>query len=123
MPVGHLHFLFGKMSIQFFCSFLMSRFGFFWGVDNESYGAVYINRVLTPDQSYHLQTPIPFSRLSFHFVDGFLQRDHSKDHLETVSSLHPEDLALLEISGKFGACQHLFFPLYPVQSLCFFIFT
>ena len=28
MPVGHLHFLFGKMSIQIFCSFLIGLFVF-----------------------------------------------------------------------------------------------
>ena len=34
--------------------------------------AIYICWILTPYHSYHLQIFSPFSRLSFHFVDGFL---------------------------------------------------
>ena len=52
VPVGHLRFLFGKMSIQVFCPF------FNWGVCFFCCSvawAVFIFWILTPYWSYHLQ--------------------------------------------------------------------
>ena len=48
MPIGHLHFLFGKMTIQF-CPFLNQVIALF---DAEMYVASYIFWMLTPYQSY-----------------------------------------------------------------------
>ena len=54
--VGHLHFLFGKMSVQF-CSFFNRVFFWCWVV-----WAVYKCWILIPYQSYHLQifSAIPY---------------------------------------------------------------
>ena len=53
MPVGYLYFHFGKcLSIQFFCPFLNQ--------------VVFMMLNFMSDLYFH-----PFSRLPFHFVDGF----------------------------------------------------
>ena len=56
--------LWKKMSIQFFCPFLIRFFFLCWVI-----WAVYIRCILIPYWSHHF---LPFSRLSFHFVNDFL---------------------------------------------------
>ena len=69
MTVGHLYVSFGKKSIQVFCPFFNQIFYFFcyWVV-----WALYIFWILTPYWIYDLQISSTFSRLPFHFADGFL---------------------------------------------------
>ena len=66
VPVSHLYFFFGKMSIQVFCSFFES-FVFFW---YWVIWPVYIFWNINPSVTSFANI---FSRgLSFHFVSGFL---------------------------------------------------
>ena len=69
MPVGHLYIFFGKISIQVICSFLNQVVCFF---DIELYGLfVYFGQQLLTDHII-CKYLLSFSRLSFHFVNGFL---------------------------------------------------
>ena len=69
MPVGHLHLLFGKMSIQFFCPFFNQIVSFF---DVKLYELfIYVGYLLLIGHII-CKYLLPFSRLSFHFVSGFL---------------------------------------------------
>ena len=63
VPICRLYILFGKMSNQIFCLFLIGLFGFWYWV----VWAIYIVWILSPPWSHHSS-----SKLSFHFVDGFL---------------------------------------------------
>ena len=67
VPVGHLHFLFRKMSIQFFCLYLNWVIFWCWVVQ-----AVYIYLIFIAFQPYHLQIFSLIQYISFHFVGGFL---------------------------------------------------
>ena len=79
MPVGHLHFLYGRLRVQFFVHFLIGLFFFWcWIVL-----AVYICWILIFINHIICICFLPFSRLSFHFVDGFLavQKFSIRSHL------------------------------------------
>ena len=68
--VSYLYIFFGKMSIQLFCLFKKSDCWFFpccWVT-----WILYIFWILTPHQIYDLQHFLPFCRVPFHLVDGFL---------------------------------------------------
>ena len=72
-PLATCMFSLEKMCIQIFCPFLnqiVCLFLFFVILLLSCMGSLYIC-ILTPYQIYDLQIFSPFSRLSFHFVDGF----------------------------------------------------
>ena len=69
VPVGHLHILLGKISIQNFCPLINCFFFFF---DTYVLWSIYVFWILT-SWSYYLHIFLPFHRLSFHFVNGFLR--------------------------------------------------
>ena len=68
VPVGHLHVLFGEMSIQIFCPFLIHLFCFM----SSCMSCLYILSISCSLVIIICKYFLPFSRLSFHFVDGFL---------------------------------------------------
>ena len=69
LPVSHLHLLFGKMFIQFFCPLLKSGYLFSLMLNCMSFCIYWI---LIPYQSHHPQIFSPLSSLSFCFVGVFL---------------------------------------------------
>ena len=70
MPIGHLHFLFGKLSIQFFCPFFNGTFDFFFFLKLSSMSCLCILDInsLSAICKYFLL----FCGIYFHFVSGFL---------------------------------------------------
>ena len=69
VPVGHLYAFFGKMSLQVFCPFLNWVLWFF---DIELYELFIYFGFLPLIGHIICKYFLPFSRFSFHFVNGFL---------------------------------------------------
>ena len=71
MPVGHLLVFFGKMSLQVLCPFFFFN-GVIFVFDVELF-ELFVYFRLIPFWVCHLQIIyiLPFSKLPFHFVDGF----------------------------------------------------
>ena len=66
VPLGHLHFLFGKLSIHF-CLFLIKLFAFWYWV----VWTIYVGWILTP---YICKYFLPLSRFSFPSVSFAVQK-------------------------------------------------
>ena len=83
VPVGHLYVFFGKMPTQILCPFCHDYLGF----GNRVAWDMYMSWVLTLAGYTVCKYLLPFSRLPFCFVDGFLRcAKASKEFIQMANS-------------------------------------